>query len=1287
MPLDIDLNVAPYYDDYDEIKNYHRILFRPSVAVQARELTQLQTILQNQIEHFGNWAFRSGDIVSGCNISDIPSLPYVRLMDFASNGSANVATLDVTEYVNSIATSATSNLRAKVLYSNAGFSTNYPDTNILYVRYLNTGTGGETVFSNGELLTFVQVTEAGNTDLANVYSWANTPANTVTTGNAHGVSVSGGIIFINGNFVRVANDTFGLVNNFGTYAGNNVIGFSLIEQVITETQDTSLLDNALGYSNENAPGAHRLKLSPTIISLTKEQAANIQKFNPIASYNYGSLVTKSSESSNLYSIVSNVVAKRTYEESGNYVVNPFSVDTVTSVIGTDIVPSSSNNVLARISKGSGYSLGKRIEILQTAYVDMRRGIDTKTLNSQQISFNYGNYFILNEVSGTFEFNKSQSVTLYDKPQLSVTNRTFATTSPSGNNIGTATVKCYTYNSGIPGSASATYLLHVYNISLNSGYNSSQIRSIYYNGSKKGVADVYSSGLLDSQFKRQLYSFGFSGLKNIRDASNNVQTNYIYRNKVSGTMTTSGNVSITLTYSAPGGTDILPYGVGVLSDSTASEFTVIATANVDSAVLTGKVNVNTTSVNVVGTSTTFNSRFLTGDNIKVGSDIRTVISVTNATFLTVDNPFSVTNASADYYKSYISGKIIPISRTFPTGPVGFIEVTNSTSFAVSSGQTPSSPLSVDIFYNTQRNTTLPAKKEIKKDRFVKINTSSNPKGPWCLGFSDIFKVSRIYGTSNGVYTTAGVDLTSSFTYGTGQKDTHYDLGYLYAKSSYNPSTYPNLLVQLDYFAVNTSPGVGFFTVESYPIDDANTANTNAIQTKDIPLYVDENGAKLPLRDYIDFRTPCVITANDTGVANTSNASQLATTISYATVNPSSTLTLSTGDSTSGLNIPAYGKNLEADYTKYLPRKDLILITPDNVIKVKEGVSSETPQTPLWPDNAMVLSVLNIPPYPSLSTDQLDAFYPINQNSKNIIRDTSTAITGNMVTHRRYTMRDIGTLDQRITNLEYYTQLSLLEKAAKDLTVTDSNGLDRFKNGIFVDPFSNFSVSDVSNPEFSIAIDFSKGVARPKIIREVFNVNFNSSQSVNTTKTGRIVTIGYNEVPFLEQPYATKYRSSALVAYAWNGSVILVPSYDNNTDIHNTGSINITIDNTTPWRDFAASPLGSVFGGWRTTTTTSTNTVITGTQQIINRDIGTLGVPGSSRNISGNQRFTAGRRPEAWMRGAGSSAPPLVDLTTAQGREVALAMAAAELGVDVDVIRGNLTVVFDENMRGFERTFNF
>jgi hypothetical protein len=507
----------------------------------------------------------------------------------------------------------------------------------------------------------------------------------------------------------------------------------------------------------------------------------------------------------------------------------------------------------------------------------------------------------------------------------------------------------------------------------------------------------------------------------------------------------------------------------------------------------------------------------------------------------------------------------------------------------------------VTFDVLRTQVSPAQKVINKNRFVKINTSNNaagPIGPWCLGISDIHQVRAVYGHANS-YTTSGTDITNQFVFGTGQKDTHYDFGYLYPKASYSQSTYPCLLVQLDYFTTNTSGGLGFYTVESYPIDDANTSNTNAIMTRDIPTYVDEAGIKTPLRDYVDFRVPATSTANNTGAVDMSNTAAVNTAIGYATLNPSSTVTFNVP--VNGLNIPSYGKNFQADYTMYLSRKDLVYITPDNVLKVKEGLSSQSPQTPLYPENAMAIAVINIPPYPSLSSDQVDQLKAVNNRSKNIIRDTAQAISSNIVTNKRYTMRDIGKLDTRTTNLEQFVQLSLLEKKAADMTITDQHGLNRFKNGIFVDPMSDFTQSDVSNPEYSIAIDFDKGVARPRIIREVLRVKFDSSASTNVVRTGRLVTLPYTEVEFLTQPFATKYRSSAHVAFAWNGKCVLLPSYDNHSDINNTGSLNVTIDNSTPWKEFAQSPMGSIWGDWRTSTNVVSTSVLSGNTEITNLNV--------------------------------------------------------------------------------------
>jgi hypothetical protein len=282
-----------------------------------------------------------------------------------------------------------------------------------------------------------------------------------------------------------------------------------------------------------------------------------------------------------------------------------------------------------------------------------------------------------------------------------------------------------------------------------------------------------------------------------------------------------------------------------------------------------------------------------------------------------------------------------------------------------------------------------------------------------------------------------------------------------------------------------------------------------------------------------------------------------------------------------------------------------MTQDNKIKIKEGISSDSPQTPLYPENAMPVAILNIPPYPSLSTDQLDSLLSINQRSKNLIRDTSSSISSVSVTNRRYTMKDVGNLDSRITNLEYYTALSLLERKATDMSVTDANGLDRFKNGIFVDPMDDFTQSDVSNPEYSIAIDSKRGLARPRIIREVINVDLDLSSSQNIQVTGRLVSLPYTEASFMVQPYATKYRSSAHVSLAWNGTIKLFPPFDNHSDVNNTGSINITVDLATPWKDFAKSPMGAIWGDWETTTTIESNTVRTGGGFIPVVDLGSLG----------------------------------------------------------------------------------
>ena len=84
MAINTDFNVDPYYDDYDEDKKFLRVLFKPGYAVQARELTQLQSILQKQVERFGNHIFQNGSVVTGGQ-TFLQDATYIKL-DSTYNG-------------------------------------------------------------------------------------------------------------------------------------------------------------------------------------------------------------------------------------------------------------------------------------------------------------------------------------------------------------------------------------------------------------------------------------------------------------------------------------------------------------------------------------------------------------------------------------------------------------------------------------------------------------------------------------------------------------------------------------------------------------------------------------------------------------------------------------------------------------------------------------------------------------------------------------------------------------------------------------------------------------------------------------------------------------------------------------------------------------------------------------------------------------------------------------------------------------------------------------------------
>jgi hypothetical protein len=188
----LNLNTFPYYDDFNPAKGFHRVLFKPGYAVQARELTQIQTILQEQIKRFGNHIFKDGSVVFGCAESVNFNVPFIKILDVSVNGT-QISNDTLSSFEGMTITGAFNDIRAIVKKAEGGSESESPNLKTLYIQYSSTGIDNTTVtFSPGETLT---VEETGDTFIV-----AGVEFNPIGEGTLF--SVGDGIVYANGNFIQ-----------------------------------------------------------------------------------------------------------------------------------------------------------------------------------------------------------------------------------------------------------------------------------------------------------------------------------------------------------------------------------------------------------------------------------------------------------------------------------------------------------------------------------------------------------------------------------------------------------------------------------------------------------------------------------------------------------------------------------------------------------------------------------------------------------------------------------------------------------------------------------------------------------------------------------------------------------------------------------------------------------------------------------------------------------------------------------------------------------------------------
>ena len=1265
MPSPTDFNLTPYYDDYSENKKFHRILFRPAFAVQARELTQSQTILQNQVERMSDHFFEKGSMVIPGEISYDLNYYSIKLTSFAG-------TTDLSNFVGVKLTGGTSGVEAEVVNSDV---TSGNDPNTLYVKYLKAGTDNTaSVFTAGETISGTAVLNGVNTSISAVVSSTHTGSK---------AEIAAGVYYINGFHIQVSNQVLVLdkYSNTPSYR----VGLSITESFIKSTDDSSLLDNAQGSSNVNAPGADRFKID---LTLAKKTIAATDDNNFIELLRLSNGILQNQVRTTEYAVLEDTFARRTFDESGDYVVRNFDLDLREHIseannrgIFTEAEGGLESKMAAGLSPGKAYVKGYEIETIGTTFVDLDKARDFNTQQNFSTKFDIGNFVNVTKVFGTPDVGTASGVTPFKTLNLFDDLQSSRGSAPSASGstqplIGRAKSRGFEYVSGTASSfvfssasvTDAVYKHYLFDIEmfthLNITSNASFTAGEKITGASSGATGTVQSGTAvesvaissitvanpgvatatGHKFKEgqqiSITGANFSVGGSAIDSSSNVFT---VRNPATNTFqlyASDGTTSTNVTAFTSGGN--ATHGVVVLNNVqgafvpgetitgaqssnqaviqanavgfkgvTPFEFGQVKSLNMagspaygsdveldqgplaDNITLTGNINVTAGATAVVGNGTKFTTELRVGDIIAVnnavgGTVTGTIESIESDTAAQVKAQLDGSNAvssgvvtrrrtklqsgnknTAIFKLPYEFIKTLKTTKnagatdtnfkvrqqfvaTLSSGTATIPAGTNETfvglaegDYAVSITSAGSSGTAVagNVMSLTGNNAnggaiftlggsptgktltldfgTAYANAEIKvigtvnrsiagsktKDLVSNQTTTATNQveiesGTINLGKADIeslvsVKMSSGFGVTP---TSSDVDVTSRFELDNGQRDNYYDVGRIKLKTGELTPT-GQLLMTFNFF----THGVGdYFDVDSY-------ISGGSIDYEQIPSYTsDTTGIKFELRDCLDFRPR---------VADGS------------TINGSTSDRSFTGTGAVAVNPVKFGDDVTADFEYYLGRIDKIFLDKEGNFKVSKGASSLTPQVPVNLDSALHLYTLEIPAY-TLSTEDV------------VIKE---------VDNTRYTMRDIGKLEDRIRNLEYYTQLSMLEQNAQSLQIQDANGFDRFKNGFIVDNFTGHNIGDVGNSNYKASIAMADGELRPIFFES--NVPLIEADDDGTAilaadrnsagyqKTGDVITLPYSEVTLIDQPYASKtINVNPFDVITWSGTVTLSPSGD-------------------------------------------------------------------------------------------------------------------------------------------------
>lgn len=1082
----LDFSIEPFFDDYSEDDKFYRILFRPGYAVQARELTQLQTIIQEQVRRHGDHIFKEGAMVIPGQISYDLNLNYVKLAFSAGVKAENILSgLVGKEIKNSVG------LTAKVITYTLKEN---DDLDTIFVKYQNsvqTITGvNVSEFLPNDILTPVDGSTGYDVTVADVG---------LPTGKGCSATIQRGVYYIKKNFVLVTEQTI-ILDKYTTTPSYRV-GLQLVEDVIYPEDNENLLDNALGSPNYSAPGAARyyMDLALTKIALRTSSSplsdfntSNDENFIDLLALQEGRVIFKIDRTQ--YAELEKTLARRTYDESGDYSLSPFNMQVREfrnnlrgdwaaneKFIQGDIIKVTDGSTgfwyFVAVTSGTSSNLSSKPQVFKA---NKPTGFSLQTLDSvsdNDITWEYVLYPDFNQGVYTFTAGDSEysAFTLDDHIRL-------AGHSCIGVESGKAYVRGYEIEK------LSTEFLPIQK-SRNLPAGSAALATFFASNSLPAVVDSISADkVVDVDVSSGAYTV-INGLDYFPDLVNLPTVNL---HSVTKGSIASNTVIGTARVRALENIDNSSYKLFLfdVKMNVGKDFTAVLSISNNANSLTAfKCN----TVTQAGVAVMSNP---TGDSLIYALPDYAVKNISEVTYSVVV-PFTKTASSGKIEQDAPSGYTFESMYAIEN----YLLMNNTTGVAVTlTAGTNLSVVTNKVTVTGLTNThsyTLFATMKRAAATSAQVNFAVADASPIQLtaqaaAAATTIKLNHAYVTritsvlmdargfnattaANPIYS---VNITSRYTFTSGQNTTHMDLASISLAAGAAAPTGP-IRIAYEYLNPLSIDAGGFFGVNSYTYSDDSRMTYDQI-------YAVSN---VSLRDAVDFRPM---------------ASGAGFTLKY---------------------FPKYGTTASIKYSHHYSRIDNVALSSTGQFILSRGVPGDSPSEPTIPANSMKLARLSVEPYTF-------------RGSRN------NGILVDRVENKRYTMRDIGSLERRIQDLEYYTSLTLTELETKNMRIVDSAGNDRYQNGFLVDSFDGQGVGNTGSEDWNASVDTKNKELRPFFSQKQVTLLENVSATNRTYKvSGDLVTLPFTETELIAQRKGSISEFlNPYALYSWKGIVDINPWSD-------------------------------------------------------------------------------------------------------------------------------------------------